>query len=170
MVKAEVNLKMSTIISWGIILLLTFSLIACAPDPGSNPAVSSGGGVSPALYSPDEDQTSIQVKASSHQQEQTPQGMVAFDGSLFVASTELIPDQWQMAGWRITDQPIDTDKQAAPADCTLYPHLGVADQWVGSCNGHVLIPQAGASNIAVILTNPDGSTTMVQVAPPPSSP
>ena len=164
------NPKLSTTLSWWILLLLELTLVACAPDPGSRPEVSSDSGVSPVIYSPNGDQTPIQVKASSHQAEQAQQGMVAFDGSLFVASTELIPDQWRMAGWRISDQPIDTEKQSAPSDCTLYPHLGVADQWVGSCKGHVLIPQTGASNIAVILTHPDGSTTMVQVAPPPSSP
>jgi hypothetical protein len=96
--------------------------------------------------------------------------MVAFDGSLFVASTQLVPEQWRMAGWRIAGQPIDTEEQEVPPDCTLYPHLDVAEQWVGSCSGHVLIPQAGASHIAVILTHADGSTTAVQIAPPPSSP
>lgn len=159
--------------SWLIpFAIFSLALAACSPLAGDSPANApeSAGGVSPAVYYPEDEQTSAQTASAASHEEQAPQGMVAFDGSLFVASTRVIPDQWRLAGWRIADQPIDTDAQTAPPDCTLYPHLGVSDQWVGSCNGHVLIPQTGASNIAVILTNPDGSTTMVQVAPPPNSP
>ena len=152
--------------------LLSLALAACTPDGGNSPMTpsGSGGGVSPAIYNPGNDQPADPAAPDVSQPGGSPEGMVAFDGNLFVASTELLPDQWRMAGWRIADQPIDTETQTAPPDCTLYPHLGVADQWVGSCSGHVLVPRAGATNIAVILTNPDGSTTMVQVAPPPNSP
>jgi hypothetical protein len=99
----------------------------------------------------------------------SPEGMVNFEGDIFVASTNLVDKLWQMAGWRIGDQPVDTDGQDLPADCTLYPHLGVDNQWVGRCKGNILVPQAGAKHIAVVITHPDGSTTMVQVAPPPDN-
>jgi hypothetical protein len=97
----------------------------------------------------------------------TPDGMVAFEGTVFVALTEPVASRWLSAGWRIAEQPVDTDAQQAPLDCSLYPHSGVQDQWVGGCRGYVLIPHDGAQHIAVMVTNPDGSSTMVQIAPPP---
>ncbi len=98
-----------------------------------------------------------------------PAGMVAFDGLVFVASTEPIPDRWQLAGWRIGSQSQATDDDQVPPDCTLYPHLGVEDQWIGSCFGYILVPKDGASHIAVMHTPPDGTTILVQVAPQPDS-
>ena len=91
--------------------------------------------------------------------------IVIFDGTVFVASTEMVADAWFSAGWQISDQPLDTDTHPAPLDCTLYPHAGVLNQWVGGCVGHVQIPRNGAENIAVVFTNQDGVTEMIQVAP-----
>jgi hypothetical protein len=98
-----------------------------------------------------------------------PEGMVAFDGIVFVASTEPIPARWHSAGWRIGNQSQATDDDQVPSDCTLYPHLGVEDQWIGRCHGYTFVPKNGASHIAVIHTNPDGVTILVQVAPQPDS-
>ena len=98
-----------------------------------------------------------------------PAGMVAFDGLVFVASTEPIPDRWQLAGWRIGSQSQATDDDQVPPDCTLYPHLGVEGQWIGSCFGYILVPKDGANHIAVMHTPPDGTTILVQVAPQPDS-
>jgi hypothetical protein len=92
-------------------------------------------------------------------------GVVSFDGTVFVASTQMVVDAWYASGWKISDQPLDTDLGPAPIDCTLYPHVGVSNQWVGGCAGHVQIPRFGAENIAVIFTNQDGVTEMIQVAP-----
>jgi hypothetical protein len=100
----------------------------------------------------------------------TPDGMVAFEGTVYVALTKPVTNRWQSAGWRIAEQPVDTDTQQAPLDCSLYPHSGVQDQWIGGCRGFVLIPPDGAQHIAVVVTNPDGSSTMVQIAPPPVAP
>jgi hypothetical protein len=94
--------------------------------------------------------------------------MLAFEGNVFVATTELVTGLWQSAGWSIGQEPVDTDPDDLPADCTLYPHEGVENQWVGRCLGYILIPQAGARDIAVIVTDETGGTTMVQVAPPPT--
>jgi hypothetical protein len=93
--------------------------------------------------------------------------MIGFEGSIFVASTNLVKRLWVDAGWKISSQPIDTDSDKLPADCTLYPHEGVADQWVGTCIGYVLVPRAGAQHISVMHTARDGNTTMIQVAPVP---
>jgi hypothetical protein len=93
-------------------------------------------------------------------------GMVAFDGSVFVASAQLVNERWKAAGWLISREPVDTDTQQISADCTLYPHQGVEDQWVGLCNGYVLVPKDGASHISVMHTAQDGTTTMIQIAPP----
>jgi hypothetical protein len=98
------------------------------------------------------------------------QGMIAFQGNIFVAASGLIDQSWQNAGWQIGKQPLDTDAGEAPADCILYPHLGVENQWVGRCKGSILVPAAGAAHIAVMITGSDGETTMVQVAPTPASP
>lgn len=99
----------------------------------------------------------------------TPQNMVAFEGTVFVASLQIVAERWKMAGWRVSDQPLNTDNQEPPSDCTLYPHLGVENQWVGSCSGYILVPRDGARHIDVMLTAEDGSTSLVQVAPPPSN-
>ena len=97
----------------------------------------------------------------------TPQNMVAFEGTVFVASIQIVAERWKMAGWRVGDQPLNTENQEPPSDCTLYPHYGVENQWVGSCSGYILVPSDGARHIDVMLTTDDGSTTLVQVAPPP---
>jgi hypothetical protein len=97
------------------------------------------------------------------------QSMQAFNGTIFVASTELVYDLWKIAGWQISNTPLDTDNQNIPLDCTLYPHEGVTNQWIGGCSGQILIPSGGAKHIAVMITHDDGSTIVVQVAPPPSN-
>ena len=91
--------------------------------------------------------------------------MVSFEGIVFVATTDLDEYLWQIAGWRISAQGINTDNSDLPQDCTLYPHDGVTDQWVGSCSGYILVPRNGAKHIAVMVTDDNGSTNMVQVAP-----
>jgi hypothetical protein len=91
--------------------------------------------------------------------------MVSFDGVVFVATTDLDEYLWQIAGWRISQQELDTENSDIPQDCTLYPHQGVSDQWVGSCAGYILVPKNGAKHIAVMVTDDKGSTNMVQVAP-----
>lgn len=96
-----------------------------------------------------------------------PAGMITFNGSVFVAISELNRNVWRQAGWLISDQLIDTDTQEVPEDCTLYGHKGVEGQWVGRCRGRVLIPKDGAKHIAVMHTSQDGNTTLIQVAPPP---
>jgi hypothetical protein len=96
------------------------------------------------------------------------EGMVAFEGNVFVATSELHTDLWQSAGWSIGQDPVSIDPVDMPADCTLYPHAGVKNQWVGRCRGYILIPQAGARDIAVLLTDDSGGTTVVQVAPAPT--
>ena len=98
-----------------------------------------------------------------------PAGMVAFDGTVFVASIEPNLDRWQLAGWKIGSQSQATDKDQVPSDCTLYPHLGVEDQWIGSCFGYTYVPEDGARHIAVMHTPPDGTPILVQVAPQPDS-
>lgn len=96
-----------------------------------------------------------------------PQGMLTFEGSVFVASTRPSPVRWQLAGWEIASYSISVTDNQVPADCTLYPHEGVEDQWIGSCAGNTLIPRDGARHIAVMHTPPDGNTILVQVAPTP---
>jgi hypothetical protein len=93
---------------------------------------------------------------------------VGFEGSVFVASVNLIKVRWQEAGWDISQQSIDTDSESLPADCTLYPHRGVNNQWVGNCTGYVLVPKDGASHISVMHTGYDGNTKMIQIAPAPN--
>jgi hypothetical protein len=102
--------------------------------------------------------------------DQSPhEGMLAFDGSVFVASTRPTASLWHLAGWQIARQSLTVEVDQVPMDCTLYRHLGVEDQWIGSCSGHTLIPRDGANHIAVIHTQPDGTSILVQVAPPPDS-
>lgn len=98
-----------------------------------------------------------------------PEGMLAFEGTVFVASTKPSNNRWHLAGWQIAVQPIIVEDDSIPADCTLYPHQGVDDQWIGSCTGYTIIPRDGATHIAVVHTQPDGTTTLVQVAPPPDT-
>jgi len=98
-----------------------------------------------------------------------PEGMLAFEGSVFVASTKPSNNRWYLAGWQIAVKPLILEDDSIPADCTLYPHQGVDDQWIGSCTGYTIIPRDGANHIAVMHTQPDGTTTLVQVAPPPDT-
>jgi hypothetical protein len=96
-----------------------------------------------------------------------PQGMLSFEGSVFVASTKPSQGLWRSAGWQIADNSTTVSDDQVPVDCTLYPHEGVENQWIGSCAGNTLIPRAGASHIQVLHTPPDGITIIVQVAPTP---
>jgi hypothetical protein len=98
-----------------------------------------------------------------------PQGMITFEGSVFVASTNPSPGRWQLAGWQIASRSMTIEENQVPLDCTLYPHEGVEDQWIGSCSGNTLIPKDGASHIAVMHTPPDGNTILIQVAPTPDN-
>jgi hypothetical protein len=96
-----------------------------------------------------------------------PDNMIGFEGHVFVASTRPSKTRWQIAGWQIAVQPIVRDEESIPIDCTLYPHQGVDDQWIGSCAGYTYIPRDGANHIAVMHTQPDGTKRLIQVAPPP---
>jgi hypothetical protein len=96
-----------------------------------------------------------------------PEGMVGFEGSVFVALANVIQNRWVQAGWKISHKSINTDLEQLPSDCTLYPHEGVSNQWVGNCIGYVLVPKDGGSHISVMHTARDGNTTMVQIAPAP---
>ena len=93
--------------------------------------------------------------------------LLIFEGEVFVASTRPEKNRWQSAGWQISEQFVTGGDELVPANCTLYPHQGVDDQWIGSCSGYTYIPRDGARHIAVMHTQPDGTTKMVQVAPPP---
>lgn len=140
-----------------LLICATFLLLsACAP---SNDSANST------------DEVSFTDSASAaEQQGQVPSDeMVTFQGTVFVATSDLIQQLWQDAGWRISDQPVDTDAGDVAVDCTLHPHLGVVDQWVGSCAGNVQVPKYGAQHIAVMVTAGDGSVTMIQVAPDPGN-
>jgi hypothetical protein len=95
-----------------------------------------------------------------------PDNMIAFQGQVFVASTRPKFQRWYIAGWKVAKKPIRNADESVPADCTLYPHLGVEDQWIGSCSGFTSIPRDGANHIAVVHTDQDGTMTLVQVAPP----
>lgn len=99
-----------------------------------------------------------------------PQNMAAFEGEVFVTTTDVVADLWRMSGWNISDTPLNTDQNPTPLDCTLYPHAGVEGQWVGGCRGYVLIPRNGAEHIAAVVISPDGSTQTIQVAPDPNNP
>lgn len=103
------------------------------------------------------------------QKRHIPQGMVSFEGSVFVASTKPSPELWELAGWHIAKNSMKVAEAQVPGDCTLYPHEGVEDQWIGICIGNTLIPQDGASHIQVMHTPPDGNTIAVQVAPTPDN-
>ncbi len=99
-----------------------------------------------------------------------PEDMMAFEGTVVVATTDLNTNLWHDSGWQISDKPLNTEKSDIPEDCTLYPHFGVTNQWIGSCAGYVLVPRNGAKHIAVMITSLDGTTNMVQVAPEPANP
>jgi hypothetical protein len=107
------------------------------------------------------------VRSSTNQKSILAQGMLSFNGSVFVASTKPTPGLWQSAGWQIARNSMTIADDQVPVDCTLYPHEGVEDQWIGSCKGNTLIPKDGASHIQVMHTPPDGKTILVQVAPTP---
>lgn len=109
-----------------------------------------------------------QSSAASRMQAKSD-NLLAFEGRVFVASTKPENNLWQSAGWQIAVQPVAGGDESVPADCTLYPHQGVDDQWIGSCTGYTYIPRDGANHIAVMHTQPDGTTIMVQVAPPPAA-
>lgn len=96
------------------------------------------------------------------------EGMRIFEGDVFVASTKPKAGLWKAAGWRIAKHPHLTNGDDMPKDCTLYPHDGVENQWIGTCSGFIYIPIKGAKHIAVVLTHPDGNTTHIQVSPIPN--
>lgn len=156
-----------------IAMLILVVAPACAPvqdTETSRPTSHEASAVNAAPEMRVEAQTADPVKdIPAPAKGSAPEGMVAFEGDLFVATTPPRAELWQRAGWRIGDQPLDTNSEPTPTDCTLYPHAGVPDQWVGACRGHILIPESGAQHITVMITNPDGSTTLVQVAPLPAS-
>jgi hypothetical protein len=147
-----------------LITLLLFS--ACSPlaGAGSTSLVESGLGTN--------DKGMLQETENplfSSPDDATAQDMVAFRGTVFVATSGIVESLWKLADWRISDQAVDTDEKDLPLDCTLRPHAGVVNQWVGRCAGDVLIPRQGAQHIAVMLTDENGQVTMIQVAPDPGS-
>lgn len=140
--------------------LLALWLTGCAPMT----SVSASAGIENKQGAQGNGQQVVAKQVAISQQSGSRQ-IVVFEGSIFVASTDLVSNRWLVAGWKISTQPIDTDTQLIPLNCTLYPHFGVENQWVGSCSGRVQVPQDGARNIAVMHTKVDGSTDLVQVAP-----
>jgi hypothetical protein len=162
-----------------IILILAatalFLLAGCSPLESSQAASPRGSGeahpvepVENAANLPASAAVPAEVLASASGPPASPRdGMLAFEGSVFVATTELVTGLWQAAGWSIGEEPVSADPADLPADCTLHPHAGVENQWFGRCNGYILIPEAGARDIAVMVTDETGGTSMVQVAPPP---
>ena len=144
---------------------------ACSSTQSGGASASAALGNGEAQAAPPESQPSDPVSSvqdiPASNDSPTPDGMVAFEGTVYVALTEPAVSRWQSAGWSIAEQPLDTGAEQAPLDCSLYPHSGVQNQWIGGCRGYVLIPHDGAQHIAVMVTNPDGSSTMVQIAPPP---
>jgi hypothetical protein len=142
-----------------LLICATFLLLsACAPSSDSTNSI---------------DEVSFTDSASAAEQSQqatsVPNEMVTFQGTVFVATSDVIAQLWQEAGWRLSDVPVDTDAGDVPVDCSLHPHLGVANQWVGSCGGTVRVPKYGAQHIAAMVTGEDGSVTMIQVAPDPGN-
>jgi hypothetical protein len=140
--------------------LLSLWVTGCAPFE----SVSASAGEETNQDSQSAGQPVVAKQVASSQRTASAQ-IVVFEGSIFVASTDLVNERWLVAGWKISTQSIDTDSHPVPLDCTLYPHFGVENQWVGSCSGRVKVPQDGARNIAVMHTKVDGSTILVQVAP-----
>lgn len=162
-VESEVNLRIQrAFLPLFLISLLLFS--ACSPlaGAGSSSLVETGMSAN--------DEGTVQDSpgaASLSTDDAAAQDMITFHGTVFVATSSIIESLWRLADWRISNQPIDTDEKDLPVDCSLHPHAGVADQWVGSCAGEVLVPKAGAQHIAVMLTDENGQVTMIQVAPDP---
>lgn len=161
------------------ILLLVLAIIlgiasACSPVQASSASLLPDAGISDSAIlnrsTSEDDVGSSSRSQSSSDTSKMSREMAEFEGQVFVATTDLVEELWESSGWAISNQPLDTDTQDLPEDCTLHPHSGVKDQWVGSCSGYVLIPRSGAKHIAVMLTSLDGSTTMVQIAPPPDRP
>jgi hypothetical protein len=158
-----VNLrKLRTFVPLFLITLLLFS--ACSPlaGAGSTSLVDSGLSASDERISQETEEPPLSAPDDS-----AVQDMVAFRGTVFVATSGIVESLWKLADWHISDQPVDTDETDLPADCTLRPHAGVVNQWVGSCAGDILIPKEGAQHIAVMLTDENGQVTMIQVAPNP---
>lgn len=96
-----------------------------------------------------------------------PTGFATFEGTVFVITTEVVNNVWNNSGWLISEQPLNTDQQTIPLDCTLYPHAEVVNQWIGGCTGKILVPRDGAEHISVMVSNQDGSMSVIQVAPNP---
>jgi hypothetical protein len=160
----------------GPIFLVTLILLsACSTlSDGSSQSSGDSANFTSSAAAAAEEQEEIQPGGESQQtgEASTPSRnaeIVSFRGSVFVAASTMVPDLWQAAGWRVSDQPVDTDSADLPADCTMYPHLGVVNQWVGRCDGNVLIPKNGAEHIAVMVTDENGTNTMYQVAPDPGN-
>jgi hypothetical protein len=158
-----VNLrKQRTFVPLFLITVLLFS--ACSPlvGAGSTSLVESGlGGNDERIFQQTEDPLLSSPDGAA------AQDMVTFRGTVFVATSGIVESLWKLADWRISDQPVDTDEKDLPVDCTLRPHAGVVNQWVGRCAGDILIPKEGAQHIAVMLTDENGRVSMIQVAPDP---
>ena len=135
----QTQIKLHPII--GIIILTMLMGTACSSnilsserDQTNNQATSVR--ITPGKSPPRSVSDAIPVKADRS----PPADMVAFDGSVFVASTKPIVNHWHRAGWQITRQSLTVEVDQVPVDCTLYRHLGVENQWIGSCSGYTLIP------------------------------
>lgn len=161
--ESEVNLrKQRTFVPLFLITLLLFS--ACSPLAGAG----STSLVESSLSANDERILhKTEEPLPSSLDDSAAQDLVAFRGTVFVATSGIVKSLWRLADWRISDQPVDTDEKDLPVDCTLHPHAGVVNQWVGRCAGDILIPKEGAQHIAVMLTDENGQVTMIQVAPDP---
>jgi len=59
---------------------------------------------------------SLPVAIPPHQKEWLPS-----KARFFVALTAPATGRWQEAGWRVGNQPVNTDIQQAPLDCSLNP-------------------------------------------------
>lgn len=131
-------LTVALIILWGCIT-------SCSPD-----------------LSEQKEHTNSDVLAANYPENR----LISFDGTIFVATTIPIRELWESAGWKVSNQSVNIDTQKLPANCTLYRHEGVTNQWIGQCSGKISVPQEGAEHIAVIIIYPNGTKTYIQVAPP----
>lgn len=131
-------LTVALIILWGCIT-------SCSPD-----------------FSEQKELTNSDVLAANYPDNR----LISFDGTIFVATTAPIKELWESAGWQVSSQSVNSDTQILPANCTLYKHEGVANQWIGQCSGKTSVPQEGAEHIAVIIISSNGTKTYIQVAPP----
>jgi len=159
------------IVKIAVVIFVITTLGACAPAQfASVPNPERGANLDSAREISESDQNLATSSGSKLAEAnlKVPDGMVGFEGSVFVALANVIQKRWIQAGWKIGDQPINTDLEQLPSDCTLYPHEGVSNQWVGTCLGYVLVPKDGGSHISVMHTSRDGNTTMVQIAPAPN--